>query len=337
MLWGRGRSHGHSLDAVGAWPVPWDPSGRRGGVGGPLHPSGNSGVVFSLLCPGGRHARGPYPGPRVASVGVWTVPRAPSGLVAVCPVPWAPSGCRGGVTVPLGPIWPPWGRGRSCGPWVASVGAWTVPWVPSGLVEVWLVPWAPSGLCGGVTRLLGSVSAPLGRGCSPGPRVAAVGAFLSPGPQLATVGAWPVPRALSGCRGGVAGHLGPVRLLWGRGRSLGPSGRRGNVAGSLVLGGRHAGVAAPWASCCGRLCVAGPLGPVRLPCGRAQSPWPVWLRWKRGQSLGPVWLPWGRRRSPGPCGHRGVVEGSLGLVWPLCVPRPYPGHQVAAVGSWPVT
>jgi len=56
------------------------------------------------------------------------------------PVSWAPYGRRGGVASALGPVWPPWGRGRflgsvwlpwergrSLGPRIAAVGAWPVP------------------------------------------------------------------------------------------------------------------------------------------------------------------------------------------------------------------
>jgi len=52
--------------------------------------------------------------------------------VGACLFPWAPYGRRKGVAVPLGPVWPPLGRGRS--PWtrMASVGVWPVPWVPYG-------------------------------------------------------------------------------------------------------------------------------------------------------------------------------------------------------------
>jgi len=41
-------------------------------------------------------------------------------------------GRRGGVDGPLGPVWPPWGRGRSPGPCLGAVGAWPFPWAPSG-------------------------------------------------------------------------------------------------------------------------------------------------------------------------------------------------------------
>jgi len=52
--WGHGRSPGHRVVAVGAWPVPWALCGRRGGVVGPLNP---------VWLP---WSRGQSPGPRVA-------------------------------------------------------------------------------------------------------------------------------------------------------------------------------------------------------------------------------------------------------------------------------
>jgi len=56
---------------------------------------------------------------------------------------------------------------------------------------------APYDRCGGVARPLGTVCLPWGRGSSPGPRVAAVGA-------------WPVTCAPCGRRGGVACPVGLV-------------------------------------------------------------------------------------------------------------------------------
>jgi len=132
----------------------------------------------------------------MAAVGVW-------------PVPWALFDCRGGVAGnldlsgrregvvdPLGPVWPPFRRGRSPGPRLAALVAW-------------LVPWAPSGRLGGVAGPLGPVWSPWGRGRSPGPRMVAMGA-------------WPVPWAPYGRPVGVVGPLGPVWPPWGRGRPLGP-------------------------------------------------------------------------------------------------------------------
>jgi len=102
------------------------------------------------------------------------------------------------------------GRGRSFGPRMAPVGAWSV-------------PCAPYGRRGGVAGPLRPVWPPCGRGRSPGPRMAAVGRSRFPGPRMAAVGAWPFPApcmaavgvwpvlwALYGRRGGVAGPLGPV-------------------------------------------------------------------------------------------------------------------------------
>jgi len=78
----------------------------------------------------------------MAAVGAW-------------PVPWAQYGRRRGVAGLLGPVWPPWGRGRSPGSRMAAVGAW-------------LVPWAPYGCVGGVAGPLGTVWPLWGRGRSPG-------------------------------------------------------------------------------------------------------------------------------------------------------------------------
>jgi len=70
--------------------------------------------------------------------------------VGAWPVLWAFCGRRGGVAGHLGPVWPPWGRGRSPGPRVAAVGAWPVLWAPCGAVGAWPVLWAPYGRRGGV-------------------------------------------------------------------------------------------------------------------------------------------------------------------------------------------
>ena len=58
--WGRSRSPGPRVAAVGTWPFPWASCGRRGGVAGPL------GLVW---LPWGR---GRSPGPRVAAVVIGT-------------------------------------------------------------------------------------------------------------------------------------------------------------------------------------------------------------------------------------------------------------------------
>ena len=79
--WGRGRTPGPRVAAVGAWPVPWGLCGRHGGAEVPwVRCSRRWGVVFPLGF-------------------VWTpfeLRRSP-GLVG---------------EDPLGLLWPTWGRGR---------------------------------------------------------------------------------------------------------------------------------------------------------------------------------------------------------------------------------
>jgi len=65
-------------------------------------------------------------------------------VVKAWPVPWLPYGRRGGVAGPLAPVWPPWRRGHSTEPHLATVGAWPV-------------SLAPYGRCGGVAKPLGPV------------------------------------------------------------------------------------------------------------------------------------------------------------------------------------
>jgi len=134
--WGRGRSPGPRVAAVGAWPVPWATCGRRGGVVGSL------GHVWPPL------GRGRFPVPRVAAVGAWPVPLAACGRRGGVAGPLAQCGRGGGVADPLGfvlppwgrgrspgPVWPPWGRGWSPGLRGAAVGAWPVSWAPCGRLE----------------------------------------------------------------------------------------------------------------------------------------------------------------------------------------------------------
>jgi len=106
----------------------------------------------------------------------------------------------------------------------------------------------------------------------------------------------------------------------------------------------------PWAPYGRRGGVAGPLGPVRPPLGRGQSPGPCKAATGRGRSsrprmasegawlvpwalyacragvvgpLGPVWPPWRRGLSPGPrLAARGHVR--------------FPGPRMVVVGAWPV-
>ena len=96
-------------------------------------------------------------------------------------------GRHGGGAAPLGPVWPPWGRGRSPGPRMAAVGAWPLPSAPPGRRGGVAAPGAPPCSRGGVAAPPGPVCPPWRRGCSPGPRMAAVGV-------------WPVPWAPYGRR-----------------------------------------------------------------------------------------------------------------------------------------
>jgi len=244
--------------------------------------------------------RGRFPGPRMAAV------RASS-------VPWAPYGGRGDVVGFVGLVWLPWGRDRCPGLRMVVVGPWPVLWaqydglggVASPLGTVWM-PW-------GSYWYATPVWPPWGRGRSPGPRMAAVGAWpvrwapygrrgIVAGPvrpvwppwrcdwftgsRIAAVGAWPVPWALYGCRGGVVGPLGPVWLPWGRGLSL---------------------------------CHVWPL------CGLGRSPGPLMV----------VVEAWPISWAPYDC--HGCVASPLGLVWPPCGRGRSPGPLMAAIGLWSVS
>jgi len=166
------RSPGLRVVALGTWPVPWAPSGGRGGVAGPL---------VNVWWPWGRSRS---PGVCVVALGAW-------------PVQWALCGGRGGVADPLRPVWRTWGRGRSPGPRVAVVGAWIFPWDACGgrggvagpMGHVWPLWDVVNPLC--------SVCLLWGRGRFFGTRVAAMGVL-------------PVLGAPYLCRGDVAGSLGPV-------------------------------------------------------------------------------------------------------------------------------
>ena len=190
------------MAAVGAWPVFWTPSGRRGGVAG----------LLGFVClPWGR---GRSPGPWMAAVGVWSVPRPRMDAVGVWTLPWAPYGRPGGVAGLLGSVWSPWGRGRSPWPCQVVVGVWPVPWALSGCRGAWPVPWVMYGCSGGVAGPLGQVWTPWGVAGPLGPIWPPWGRGRSPGPCMAAVRAWLVPWALYGRRGVVAGSLGPVWPPW---------------------------------------------------------------------------------------------------------------------------
>jgi len=221
----------------GSWLVPFAPDGCPGGVPRPLGfvwPSWERGPSSRLCMAACR--RGLSPGPRMASVGAWPIPRASYGRRGVVAHPLGPVWQPLGVACPLGLVWPPWGRGLyfglrmapwgrgfssglvwpewgrglSPGPRMATVGAWPVPWAPSAprrgvacpLGHVWPSwgrgpsPGPRMSAVGGVPRHLCFVWPPWRRGLSPGPRLDSVGTGPSPGPRLAAVGAWLVPWAL---------------------------------------------------------------------------------------------------------------------------------------------
>jgi len=229
------------MATAGAWPVPWAPYSCRGGVGGFLH---------TVWLPWGR---GRSPGFRMAAVGAWTVSWAPYGRRGGVTVF---HGRGGGVIGPLRPIWLPWVRDRYPGAHMATVRAWPFPWAPCGrypksrkaavgswpvpgtrmaAVGAWPFPWVFFGRRWGVAgflrqygRRLG-VAGPLYPVWPPWGCIVTLshvrllwGHGRSPGPRMIAVGVCPVPWASYGCRGGVAGPLGPVWPPCMRGQSPGP-------------------------------------------------------------------------------------------------------------------
>jgi len=110
--WGRGCSPGSRMAAVVACPIPWALYSRREGVAGPMGPVsppwGRGRSLGSCMADVGC---GRFPGPHTTAVGAW-------------PVRFAFYGRRGCVVGPMGPVWLPWGRGRSNGPCLVVVGAW---------------------------------------------------------------------------------------------------------------------------------------------------------------------------------------------------------------------
>ena len=188
------------------WPLPWAPSGLRGGV------VASHGPIRALW------GRGCFPGPRLVAAGYGRSLGPSLAAVGAWLLPWGPSGRRGGVAAKLGPVlppwkvaaplvpvWPPWGCGRSPWPRLVAVVVSPISLAPPRRRGTWPVRWAPSARRRTVTGPQGSVWQPWGRG-------------RAAGPCLDAVGAWPVPRDLLGCRGGVAGPLGPVYRPWGNGR-----------------------------------------------------------------------------------------------------------------------
>ena len=233
---------------------------------------------------------------------------------------------------------------------MAAVEAWPVLWSPYGCPAGLADPLIPYGHHVGVAGLLGSVWLPWGRGHSPGPRMAAVGA-------------WPFPWGPYGCRGGVADPVGPVWMPRGLAGPLTAYGRHGDVAGILDS------VRLPWRQCWSpeaRMAAVGawpvpctpygrrggvviPLGRVWqvLGCGRSLGPhmaavwaWPVpWASCERCEGvavrLGPVRPPWRRGRLRGPRMDF-VGRGSYpGPVWPPWRRGLSRGVCMVAVGAWP--
>jgi len=201
------RSPALCVAAVGAGPVPWAPRGRRGGVAGPLGPTkspwgvaspwvlrgrregvvGPLGLVWAPWGCGQFHGpcvvpleRSRSPGTRVAAVGAWLVRGPRVAAVGAWPVPWGSCGRRGGVAVPLGPVWQSWGCNPSSGPRMATLGAWPDSWPSCGrrggvsgfLDPSWPLWWQDGSPCPART--------PWMRGRSPWPRVTAAGAWPDP-------------------------------------------------------------------------------------------------------------------------------------------------------------
>jgi len=131
-------------------------------------------------------------------------------------------GRGGGVVVPLSPLLPLWGRGRSPKPRMAAVGALPVSWAPYGRRGGVAGPLGPIWPPRGVAGFLGPVWPPWGRGRSPKPRMAAVGALPVPWAPYGRRGGVAGPLGSVWPPRGVAGPLGPVWPPWGRGRSPKP-------------------------------------------------------------------------------------------------------------------
>ena len=114
---------------------------------------------------------------------------------------------------------------------------------------------------------------------------------------MAGVWAWPIPLAMYGFCGGLAGVVGPVGCHEGVVGYLGSYGCRGGVACDLGP------VWPPWG-------VAGPVGPGWPPWGRSRTPGPPWGRngcpKPRMATVGAWQIPWSQY------GPRGDVAGPLG-------------------------
>ena len=144
------------------------------------------------------------PVPRLADIGVW-------------PVPWAPSGCHGGMAVFLDTVWMLRGCGQSLRIRLGAMGRWLVRWTRLVGVGAWSFPWAPGGalqalpLSSATSRGHGGIPGPLCHVWLPwgvaGPLHPVWwpwGRVRSPGTRLAAVMLWPVPWDPSRRHGGMA-------------------------------------------------------------------------------------------------------------------------------------
>ena len=276
LVWGRGRSPGLCVVAVGAW---WVPVLGVVVVGAWRVPWGSCGRCVGIECPlvfvWPRCGRGGSPVLFVIAVGAWLVPKVRVGTVRAR---WVPKG-----------LWSCcWGE--SPGLCVAAVGAGRVRCGSCGCRGAWQVPWDSCGRRGGGAGLPGSfgrrggVADPLGLyGCR---------------------GAWQIPWLFPWPPWGMPGHLGFVWLPWGVAGLL-------VVLVAAVLRAGYPGVCVivvaawrvPWHSCGSR---GGVVGPLRFLCPP----------WGRGWSSSLCAVAVGAWRVPcTSCGRGGGEAGPLGFVW----------------------
>jgi len=158
---------------------------------------------------------------------------------------------------------------------MAAVEAGQIPKFRIAATEVWLVSCSRYARREGVVGLLGPVRLLWERGRFPGQSRPQWGSGQSPGYRMAAVGAWSVSWAPYVCSGGVAGPLGGLWPPWGCGRFPRPLlAAVGAWPVHWDLYGRRGAWLVSWVPCGCRWGVAGPLGPVILPCKLGQSPRP---------------------------------------------------------------
>jgi len=145
---------GPRMAAVGAWPVPWSPYGRCGGVVVPRASYGcREGVAGPLSPVWLQWGRFWFYGPHMVDLGVASF---------------------------LGPVWPPWSRGRSPGSFMVAVKACPVPGPHVAVVGARPVVWVLYGRHWVVAGPHCLVWPPWVRGQFPVSRIT-------------TLGAWPIP------------------------------------------------------------------------------------------------------------------------------------------------